>query len=372
MVTSAALGARSGTVTNFTPVERSQASAHNDDVSYRIGVINVTGYAGMEAARLLWTHPGAELAAATGRSLAGKRLGDAFPHLALYRDLAITEEIDTDVDLVMSALPTAASAEACAPYVRRGIPVIDIAADFRLKEPGAFEEWFGHPHPAPDLLSQAVYGLPELNGPRLREAKLVANPGCYPAAAILALAPAVAAGIISDQIVVDAKSGISGAGRGTGGGFGYAEVNEDVSAYKVASHNHQPEIAQELGALREGVAPRVTFVPHLVPMTRGIHATCYAPLARDVSADEVEAIYRDYSAAAPFTRVTAGPPHTKHTLGTNMCLVHPTVDRRNGMLVAVGVLDNLGKGAAGQAIENMNLMLGLPQTAGLEFPAVYP
>jgi N-acetyl-gamma-glutamyl-phosphate reductase len=341
-------------------------------VTKRIGIINVTGYAGMEAARLLWAHPAAELVAATGRSLAGQRLGEAFPHLALYRDLPITAEIEADVDLVMSALPTAASAEACAPYVRRGIPVIDIAADFRLKEPAAFEQWFGQPHPAPDLLAQAVYGLPEINGARLRQAKLVANPGCYPAAAILALAPAVAAGIVGDQVVVDAKSGISGAGRGTGGGYGYAEVNEDVSAYKVANHSHQPEIAQELGALREGVPPRVTFVPHLVPMTRGIHATCYAPLAREVGSAEVTGIYRDYYERAPFTRVTTEPPHTKHTLGTNMCLVHPTVDARNGMLVAVGVLDNLGKGAAGQAIENMNLMLGLSQAAGLEFPAVYP
>ncbi|MEX1104448.1 MAG: N-acetyl-gamma-glutamyl-phosphate reductase, partial [Dehalococcoidia bacterium] len=316
-------------------------------MTYRIGIINVTGYAGMEAARLLWAHPEAKLAAATGRSLAGKRLGDAFPHLALYRDFPITDDIETDVDLVMSALPTAASAEACAPFVRRGIPVIDIAADFRLKDPRAFQEWFGQPHPAPDLLSEAVYGLPELNAARLREAKLVANPGCYPAASILALAPAVAAGIVGEQIVVDAKSGISGAGRGTGGGFGYSEVNEDVSAYKIANHNHQPEIAQELGALREGVAPRVTFVPHLVPMTRGIHATCYAPLTKDVSQAEVTAIYRDFYEDAPFTRVTEEPPHTKHTLGTNMCLVHPTVDGRNGMLVAVGVLDNLGKGAAG-------------------------
>jgi N-acetyl-gamma-glutamyl-phosphate reductase len=329
-------------------VERSQASAHNDRVTYRVGIINVTGYAGMEAARLLWGHPGVELVAATGRSLAGKRLGDAFPHLALYGDFPITDEIETDVDLVMSALPTAASAEACVPFVRRGVPVIDIAADFRLKDPGAFEEWFGQAHPAPDLLPEAVYGLPELNGARLRQATLVANPGCYPAAAILALAPAVAAGIIGDQIVVDAKSGISGAGRGTGGGFGYAEVNEDVSAYKIARHNHQPEIAQELGALREGVAPRVTFVPHLVPMTRGIHATCYAPLLKDVSSADVAAIYSDFYAGAPFTRVTAEPPHTKHTLGTNMCLVHPTVDVRNGMLVAVGVLDNLGKAPPGR------------------------
>lgn len=341
-------------------------------MTYRVGIINVTGYAGMEAARLLYSHPQARLAAVTGRSLAGKRLGDAFPHLAVYGDLLIQEEIDEDVDIVMSALPTAASAEACAPFVRRGVPVIDIAADFRLKDPAAFREWFGQDHPAPELLPMAVYGLPELNRDRLREARLVANPGCYPATSILALAPAVAAGLTGEHIVVDAKSGISGAGRGSGGGFAYAEVNEDVSAYKVEGHNHQPEMAQELAGLREAPGPRVTFVPHLVPMTRGIHATCYAPLNGSISRAELRGLYRDFYADAPFTRVVDAPPHTKHTLGNNMCLVYPTIDERNGMLVSIGVLDNLVKGAAGQAIENMNLMLGLPQTMGLDLPAVFP
>jgi N-acetyl-gamma-glutamyl-phosphate reductase len=354
-------------------VDCSSANAQNATVTYRVGIINVTGYAGMEAARLLWNHPHARLVAATGRSLAGQRLGDAFPHLACYGDFTITESIETDVDIVMSALPTAESAAACEPFIRAGIPCIDIAADFRLKAPGAFKEWMGKDHPAPDLLDQAVYGLPEVNRDRIRGAKLIANPGCYPAAAILALAPAVAAGIVESQIVVDAKSGISGAGRGTGGGFGYSEVNEDVSAYKVANHNHQPEIAQELAALRgEEPAPRVTFVPHLVPMTRGIHATCYAALKDGVTRDQLDSIYRDYYADAPFTSVTKAPPHTKHTLGNNMCLVHPVLDQRNGMLVTVGVLDNLVKGAAGQAIENMNLVLGIDQKAGLDLPAVYP
>ncbi|MCC6959587.1 MAG: N-acetyl-gamma-glutamyl-phosphate reductase [Dehalococcoidia bacterium] len=328
----------------------------------------------MEAARLLWKHPGARIVAATGRSLAGKRLGDAFPHLALYGDFTITEEIETDVDIVFSALPTGESAKACAPLIAQGVKCIDIAADFRLREPGAFEQWIGggKPHPMPELLSEAVYGLPELNRDRIREARVVANPGCYPATSILALAPAVAAGIVGPQIVVDAKSGISGAGRGSGGTFGFGDVNEDVSAYKIANHNHQPEIQQELAGLREGPAPKVTFVPHLIPMTRGIHATCYAPLARPVTQAEVTGLYRDFYRDAPFTNVTEAPPHTKHTLGNNMCLVHPVVDERNGMLVAVGVLDNLVKGAAGQAIENMNLMLGLDQPAGLDHPAMFP
>jgi len=353
-------------------VDSCGGSAHNSQVTYRVGILNVTGFAGMEAARLLWSHPGAKLASATGRSLAGQKLGEAFPHLAAYGDMRITEEIEDDVDIVFSALPTAASAEACAPFVRKGIPVIDIAADFRLTDPNAFQEWFGQPHPAPDLLPLAVYGLPELRRPQIQTARLVANPGCYPAASLLALAPAVAAGIVTDQVVIDAKSGISGAGRGTGGGYAYSDVNEDVSAYKIANHNHQPEIVQELAALGEGPAPKVTFVPHLVPMTRGIHATCYAPLKDGIGQAAVTGLYRDFYADAPFTSVASAPPHTKHTLGSNSCLVHPRVDERNGMLVAIGVLDNLMKGAAGQAIENMNLMLGMPQGAGLNFPAVYP
>jgi len=346
--------------------------SYNSQVSYRIGIINVTGYAGMEAARLLWNHPHARIVAATGRSLAGKKLSEAFPHLRPYGDFPVTEEIEAEVDIVFSALPTAESAKACAPFARAGVRVIDIAADFRLKEPGAFEQWMGQPHPAPELLAEAVYGLPELNRESIAGARIVANPGCYPAAAILALAPAVAAGLTSETVVVDAKSGISGAGRGTGGGYSYAEVNEDVSAYKIANHNHQPEIQQELANLTEGPRPNVTFVPHLVPMTRGILATCYSPLRRAVSKVELNDIYREFYANSPFTAVTDAPPHTKHTLGNNMCLVHPVIDERNNMLIAVGVLDNLVKGAAGQAIENMNLMLGLDQTAGLDLAAVYP
>ena len=353
-------------------MERACRNAHNIAVTYRIGVINVTGFAGIEMARLLWSHPQAELTVATGRSLAGKKLGEAFPSLAGYERLVISESIDRDVDVVVSAMPTAESASACAPFIRAGIPVIDIAADFRLRDPAVFAEWFGKPHPAPELLAGSVYGLPELNRARLGSARIVANPGCYPAAAILALAPAVAAGMAGGQIIVDAKSGISGAGRGSGGGYSYADVNEDVSAYKIGAHNHQPEIVQELAALAEQPTPRVTFVPHLVPMTRGIHATCYAPAADGLTQAAIDECYVEFYRDAPFTRVTKQPPHTKHTLGSNMCLVHPVLDQRNGMLVAVGVLDNLVKGAAGQAIQNMNLMLGLPETMGIDMPAVYP
>ena len=336
----------------------------------KVGIINVTGYAGMELARILWQHPNVTVVAATGRSLVGQKLGEAFPHLAGY-DLTITEEVK-DADLIFSALPSAASAEACAPWVRQGVPVIDIAADFRLKDPGAFEHWYGQPHPAPDLLEQSVYGLPELHQKQIARSQVVATPGCSPTPAILALAPAYTEGLINDNIVVDAKSGISGAGRGSGSSYGYGEVNESVSAYRVEGHAHLPEITQELGVLRGGRPPGLTFVPHLVPMTRGILTTCYAPLTRPVTRAEVRSLYQKFYSATPFTREVGYSPATKYTLGNNMCLVYPTIDERTNTLIAIGVIDNLVKGAAGQAVQNMNLMCGFPEKTSLEALAVYP
>ena len=336
----------------------------------KAGIINVTGYAGMELARILYRHPEVEVTSVTGRSLAGRKLGEVFPHLAAY-DLTIAEEVD-DADLIFSALPSAASAAVCAPWVRKGVPVIDIAADFRLKNPDDFQRWYGEPHPTPELLEQAVYGLPELHRERIIKSGIVANPGCYPTAALLALAPAYAEGLIEDQIVVDAKSGISGAGRGTGSSFGYGEVNESVSAYRVEGHPHLPEIIQELAALQSGREPGLTFVPHLVPMTRGILVTCYAPLTRPMTPPELRSLYRNFYATSPFTRVVDYSPATKYTLGNNMCLVYPTVDERTNTLITLGALDNLVKGAAGQAVQNMNLMCGWPEETALESLAVYP
>ena len=336
----------------------------------KVGIINVTGYAGMELARILYQHPEVEITSVTGRSLVGQKLGEAFPHLAAY-DLTITDEVK-DADIVFSALPSAARAEACAPWVRKGVPVIDIAADLRLKDPQDFERWYGQPHPAPDLLEQAVYGLPELHKQKIAESQVVANPGCYPTAALLALAPAYAEGLIRDNIVVDAKSGISGAGRGSGSSFGYGEVNESVNAYRVEGHAHLPEILQELAGLQGGQEPGLTFVPHLIPMTRGILNTCYAPLARPITRGELSSLYRKFYSDAPFTKVVDTSPATKYTLGNNMCLVYPTIDERTNTLIVIGVIDNLVKGAAGQAVQNMNLMCGWPEDTALKALAVYP
>ncbi len=319
----------------------------------KVGIINATGYAGAELARLLYSHPEAQLESISGRSAAGKALAEVFPHLASY-DLTIGEELG-EVDFAFSALPHAASAAACAPLVRAGIPVVDISADFRLRDPAEYADWYGADHPAPELLSQAVYGLTELNREAVRQSKLIANPGCFPEGALLALAPAVKAGIIGPEIIVDSKSGISGAGRGLDLKYHFGEADESVSAYGLSGHRHLPEIVQELAA-----------------MTRGILSTCYAPLTAALSDGAVQELYRDFYAEEPFVRVVDSPPATKQTRGNNMCLVYPTVDARTEWLVVVSVLDNLVKGAAGQAIQNMNAMLGFAETTGLDAPAVYP
>jgi len=344
----------------------------------RVGIINVTGYAGAELARLLYVHPEARLTSVSGRSAAGKPLAEVFPHLASY-DLTLGEEIG-DVDFVFSALPHAASAEALAPLVQAGVPVVDISADFRLRDPEEYARWYGAPHPAPDLLERAAYGLTELNREAVRASRLVANPGCYPESALLALAPAVKEGIIAPDVIIDSKSGVSGAGRTLGLAFHFAEANESVSAYGLTGHRHLPEIVQELTAMwpaaeaPEAPRPKVTFTPHLIPMTRGILSTCYAPLLPGAvhSGEQARELYREFYRGEPFVRVVDSPPATKQVAGSNMCLVHPTVDARTERLVVVSVIDNLVKGAAGQAIQNMNAMLGLEETSGLEMPAVYP
>ncbi len=337
----------------------------------RVGIINVTGYMGAEAARLLHGHPDIELVSVTGRSEAGRQLGDVYPHLA---PLGLTVEPELgDVDAIVSALPHAASAETLLPYIEQGVPVVDLSADFRLRSAEEYEPWYGE-HPAPQLLADAVFGIPELHGEEIAGAKLVAASGCHACAAILGLAPAVKAGLVRPEIVVDSKSGISGAGRTLGLSYHFAEANEGVSAYALGGHRQLPEMTQELGALWEAPAPQITFVPHLIPMSRGILATCYASLRDDakINSESLRSLYEEFYADAPFVSVAADPPMTKQTAGSNYCLVYPLLDERTNRLVVVSCLDNLGKGGAGQGVQCLNLMLGLPETAGLTRPAVYP
>ncbi|MFA5368142.1 MAG: N-acetyl-gamma-glutamyl-phosphate reductase [Dehalococcoidia bacterium] len=337
----------------------------------KVGIINVTGYIGMEIARLLHGHPEVELASVTGRSAAGQKLGHFLPHLADI-DLTIEEELGF-VDLAFSALPHKDSAAACAAVLERGVKVIDVSADFRLKEASQYRAWYEHEHPAPKLLKEAVYGLVELNRKKIVSSRIVANPGCYPTGAILALAPAVKAGIIEPDIIVDSKSGVSGAGRSLSLKTHFAEVDESVSAYSIEGHRHLPEIVQELNTLNPKLTVIATFVPHLIPMNRGILSTCYAKLA-DVKIDKkkIVEIYKEFYQGERFVKVVDAPPQTKQTLGTNFCLVHPVVDTRTGRLIVLSCIDNLVKGGAGQAIQNMNLMLGYPESTALETLALYP
>jgi N-acetyl-gamma-glutamyl-phosphate reductase len=336
----------------------------------KVGIINVTGYIGMELARLLCRHPEVKLASVTGRSAAGEKLGAVFPHLADI-DLVIQSELD-DVDLVFSAMPHKASAEIVLKALEQVSKVVDLSADFRLKDTEEYERWYGVSHPAPHLLDEAVYGLTELNRPQIASSRLVANPGCYPTGAILALAPAVKQGLIEPDIIIDSKSGVSGAGRALSLNSHFAEANENVFAYALEGHRHLPEIIQELQRLAPKSSLSVTFLPHLVPMTRGILTSCYAKLASDATKEKLTALYREFYQVEPFVRVVDFPPNTKHTTGSNLCLIYPTIDVRTNRLIVIGCLDNLVKGGAGQAIQNMNLMLGFSETMGLEMPAVYP
>jgi N-acetyl-gamma-glutamyl-phosphate reductase len=340
------------------------------------GILGATGYAGAELARLLYHHPRVRVTSVASIEGVGQRLGEFFPHLWPL-DLTIEEELG-EVEVVFAALPHAVAAKLLLPFIDRGLPVIDLSADFRLKDVAEYERWYKTEHPRPQLLQEAVYGLPELHREEIVGCRLVANPGCYSTSAILALAPAVKAGLIEGDIVVDSKSGASGAGRSPGLTTQLAEAGEGISAYAFGGHRHLPEIVQELALLAEGPAPWVTFVPHLLPTARGILSTCYAPLASRVAGGSEEAAkavrqaYEDFYKDEPFVRVVDAPPQTKHTRGSNFCLVYPTVDARTGRLIVVSCLDNLVKGAAGQAIQNMNLMLGFPETAGLEELSLYP
>lgn len=342
----------------------------------KVGIINVTGYAGAEVARILSRHEEVEITCVTGRSGAGKNLGDIFPHLSNL-DMEISPDLDKSVDFVFSALPHAASAEALKEAVSSGIKGVDISADFRIRDLNTYSEWYDVEHPCPELMESSVYGLPELHRSEIKDCQIAANPGCYPTASILGLAPALEAGIIEPEVIVDAKSGVSGAGRSLSLKIHYSEVNENISAYGLDGHRHMPEISQELDLL-SAQHVNLTFLPHLIPMTRGILASCYAPLKDNYIANTsdlksaVKALYKDFYKDEKFTHVVDTPPMTKHTLGSNDCIIYPTVDIRAGRLIVVSCIDNLVKGAAGQAIQNMNIMCGMPEDSGLNQLAIYP
>lgn len=335
-----------------------------------VGVLGASGYAGAELLRLCASHPGLGVAWATGETTAGTPVADLYPNLAeAYGGLhlsAYTPELADGVDLVFCALPHGRSQNLAPDLLARGCTVIDLAADFRLADPAVYERWYGEAHAAPELLGRFAYGLPEHNREAVAKADAVAAPGCYPTAAALALAPLVAAGVIEPTgVVVDAASGVSGAGRVLKHSTHYSSANEDFSAYGLLDHRHTPEIEQATGA-------SVLFTPHLAPMTRGILATCYARPARPTSTaallDVLDAAYE----GEPFVTVGARPPSTKATWGSNAAHLTARHDERTGWVVVLAALDNLVKGAAGQAVQCANLVLGLPETAGLSAVGVYP
>jgi len=344
-------------------------------VPYRAVVVGASGYSGAELLRLLAGHPAIEVSAATSREFAGADIATVYPNLAAYagRSFVALDEADLEAaDIVFLALPHGASMAVGAPLAAAGGRIVDFSADFRLADAGLYRTWYGAEHSAPEWLGKWVYGLPELHRDQIRGAALVANPGCYPTAATLALAPLLAAGLIEPAgITIAASSGVSGAGRGMNAGVHFSHVDASVKAYGLGTHKHTPEIEQEL-SIAAGAATTVTFVPHLVPTARGLLATCVARLAAGATAASVRDAVAERYAGEPFVRATPSPPETKYVSGSNGAHVHATADERTGAAIVVCAIDNLGKGAAGQALQNANLMLGLDETAGLTAGGIYP
>jgi len=341
----------------------------------KVGIVGSTGYTGVELLRLLLLHPKTQLEVITSRSEVGTAVADLFPSLRGKSDLRFIEPSDgalADCEVVFFATPNGTAMGMARELLARGVRIIDLAADFRLTDPQVWQRWYGIPHACPELLAEAVYGLPEMNREALRKARLVANPGCYPTAVQLGLLPLIEHGLVDNQrLIADAKSGVSGAGRKATIGTLLCEATESFKAYAVPGHRHLPEILQGLSrAARTSVG--LTFVPHLTPMVRGIHATLYAVL-RDSTVD-LQALYEDRYAGEPFVDVmpVGSHPETRSVRGANTCRLALHRPQGGDTVVVLSVIDNLVKGAAGQAVQNMNLMFGLPETMGLEGIALLP
>jgi N-acetyl-gamma-glutamyl-phosphate reductase len=333
----------------------------------RAAVAGANGYAGMTLVHLLARHAGVELAQLTSRSFAGQRYQAVFPLLEVEGTF-IQEPDPAEVDVVFACLPHNVGAAQAPGWLQAGARVIDMSADFRLRDPAKYPRWYRQEHPAPELLPSAVFGLPELHAPELPDARLVAVPGCHSTAAILGLAPAVQAGLVAGDVVVDSKTGVSGAGRSPGLGTHFAEVAESVNAYSIAGHRHSAEVTQELGVLAPGPAPRITLVTHLIPMIRGILVTCYFDHTGSLA--ELREAYAELYAGHPFTRVMEQTPATKLASHTNMCLIN--VAAQGDKAVVTAALDNLVKGASGQGVECFNLAFGFDRTEGLTGPLQWP
>ena len=343
----------------------------------KTGIVGASGYTGVELARILSAHPGVELTVATSRQYKGRPLSEVYPNLRGIADIVCEDvsgaELAAKAEVFFTAVPHQTAMEIVPALLEAGKKVVDLSADFRISDPAVYEEWY-QAHTAPEYLAEAVYGLPELYRDRIGKARLVANPGCYPTSAILGVAPLLSAGIIApDSLVVDSKSGASGAGRLAQTGALFCEVAEGFKAYKVGEHRHTPEIEQEFSRL-SGRDVRISFTPHLLPMSRGILSTIYARLNKPVDEDEIRKLYTDYYGNEPFVRL-AGPgqfPATQFVRGSNFCDIGFKIDGRTGRIIVLSAIDNLVKGAAGQAVQNMNLICGFPEGEGLGAVPLFP
>ena len=341
----------------------------------KIGIVGATGYTGVELLRLLSKHPDVEISYVTSRSNAGSRVDAMFPNLRGYIDIQFSDpstDALAECDLVFFATPNGIAMNHVPELLKAQTKVIDLAADFRIKDVSVWSKWYGMTHACPELLDEAVYGLPEINREQLKTANLVANPGCYPTSVILGLMPLLESKLVDlDNIIADTKSGVSGAGKQANVGTLFSEMGESFKAYGVAGHRHQPEIAQILGQL-SGQSVDLTFVPHLLPIIRGIHATIYSRTESD--AMTMQALYEKRYANEPFVDVLpqGSHPETRNVKASNMCQIAIHKSTETSRLVVLSVIDNLVKGAAGQAVQNMNIMFGFDETTALDRPALLP
>ncbi len=343
----------------------------------KVAVFGASGYAGLELMRLLSRHPGVDLTALTSREYQGRPVGAVFPALAQIVELSFVppdpSAITAVAQVVFLAVPHKTAMELVPPLLQGGVRVVDLSADFRFRDQAVYEAWY-QPHSAPELLAEAVYGLPELHRDKIRSARLVGNPGCYPTGVILGLAPLVKEGLVHpDSLIADCKSGVSGAGRGASLTTSYCEVTDSLRAYKVAEHRHAPEMEQELSLLA-GKAVKVTFTPHLAPMSRGILGTLYGQLAKPLTDADVFDLYRGFYQDHPFVRVQPPGtwPSTQQVRGSNYCDLGFKVDQERGKVIVVSAIDNLTRGASGLAVHNFNLMMGFPETLGLDLAPLAP
>ena len=343
----------------------------------KASIAGASGYTGLELTRLLVRHPEVELVALTSESFAGQRIFDVSPSFKGWADhqlVTLTPDIAANCDILFLALPHTTGMAQVPSFLEQSCKVIDLSADFRLHDPQDFEEWYGTPHTKKEYLTKAIYGLPELHRREIQSAKLVANPGCYPTSIILALAPLIKTNWVDlNTIIADSKSGVSGAGRKANQVTQFAECNEGISAYNLAIHRHTPEIEQELTGL-SGTKIRLTFSPHLAPMTRGLLSTVYASMIKEVALKDLVERYRDFYINEPFIRILdpGNFASTHFVVHSNCCDIGLQIDNRNKRVIITSAIDNLIKGASGQAVQNMNIMFNIEETTALDFPAIFP